>query len=235
MFALGRFADSEGSDLLNSSHKNLHDQSYKYYDQYQNQEALQLYPSEPQPPSAATVSWPQNQHSHDINETNQIGIQYGECVSQPFTTCQEGTAGSLLTDLSICDYTSIYPAQATDAESWPTIGPDQPMFPWPSDADHSPIGRNTRTPTDRKLKVYEWPPQSDPKLEKKRIRAIKAFNNRRRVSQQEDNLQKILNNLDNEISTLTVEKYKREHLVTQLEAQVDMLQREPTSMNLFLC
>ncbi|KAG7155851.1 hypothetical protein Hamer_G019266 [Homarus americanus] len=76
------------------------------------------------------------------------------------------------------------------------------MFPWPSDACHSAVGEQMASLIGRKVKVYEWPPQSDPELEKKRKRAIKAFKNRMRGSQQEEEQYMKLDTLTQEVSHL---------------------------------
>lgn len=45
--------------------------------------------------------------------------------------------------------------------------------------------RLLKIPTKGKQRVYEWEPQTDRKLEKKRRRAIKAYQNREKISQRE--------------------------------------------------
>ncbi|XP_071513106.1 uncharacterized protein [Panulirus ornatus] len=134
----------------------------------------------------------------------------------------------------------------TAVHGWPALGHDhhhhQPTGSWPGDPDHLPVQghspqrpcdldhlpipgqmSSTATLTGRKLKVYEWPPQSDPELEKKRMRAIKALRNRLRESQQEEELRMTLSRMDDEVRALTVEKEKRTLMVAQLQEQVESL------------
>ncbi|XP_042223882.1 uncharacterized protein LOC121867826 [Homarus americanus] len=128
------------------------------------------------------------------------------------------TTGGATSSLDFCrsNLTNSYPSQATASQ-------DQPMFPWPSDACHSAVGEQMASLTGRKVKVYEWPPQSDPELEKKRKRAIKAFKNRMKDSQQEEEQYMKLDTLTQEVSHLQREKNAREQTVAAMQAYINHL------------
>ncbi|XP_053628734.2 uncharacterized protein [Cherax quadricarinatus] len=115
---------------------------------------------------------------------------------------------------------SHFATQATATEGWSAGGPaggsDQPLFPWTNDGQ-------TASLTGRKLKAYELPPQSDPKLEKKRLRAIKALKNRLRRSEQEENQYKKLDALTQDVSRLRSEKITKEQKVAALQVYLSQL------------
>ncbi|XP_071513128.1 uncharacterized protein [Panulirus ornatus] len=158
----------------------------------------------------------------------------------------EGTP-DVCSELSLLDAAHGYPTLTTTAAAaggcWPAAGPDhqQPFSPWPSDPSHLPVPghsswpcdldhlpipgqmSSTATLTERKLKVYEWPPQSDPELEKKRMRAIKALRNRLKGSQQEEEQYARLTGLSRDVHQLQQEKQTRQQTVAALEAHLRRL------------
>lgn len=77
--------------------------------------------------------------------------------------------------------------------------------------------------TKRKLKVYQWPPQTDPVLEAKRLRAIKAEKNRSEKEKQERDLNINIRSLDAEVLKLRKERDQRLSAVSQLEDHLSRL------------
>lgn len=77
--------------------------------------------------------------------------------------------------------------------------------------------------------AYEWPPQSDPELERKRRRAVRAFKNRQRASEKELAMQEQIVYMASVINKLQAEKKALEEKVSLLQAQLATLQ--PANMN----
>lgn len=72
-------------------------------------------------------------------------------------------------------------------------------------------------PRRRKLKMYEWPPQSDPELEKRRQRAVRQYQQRLKEEQMERNLRRDLEERQGEVATLTAEAHQRQQNVLMLK------------------
>lgn len=77
-----------------------------------------------------------------------------------------------------------------------------------------------------KQPVYMWPPQSDPELEKKRQRALKAYNNRQKVSQRERVMQNQIEYMKKIIRQLQSDKKALELKLAQVESQLSLFKSE---------
>ena len=89
---------------------------------------------------------------------------------------------------------------------------------------YAPIGINTAPlpsggarPRGRKLKMYQWPPQEDPKLEKKRLRALKQREQRLRTKQSDENLRHEFVAIQHDVQTLEAQKMQRQQNVQMYE------------------
>ncbi|XP_050699103.1 uncharacterized protein LOC126986774 [Eriocheir sinensis] len=69
----------------------------------------------------------------------------------------------------------------------------------------------------RKVKMHEWPPQSDPKLEKRRLRALREFLKRRREHQEEAQLQNEYDDIMREARELAPEAERLRQRIQMLE------------------
>lgn len=74
----------------------------------------------------------------------------------------------------------------------------------PSPSDNSPS--STLSLDTRSLKMHEWPPQTDPELERKRMRARRAFANRQRNKSNASQCQDRLEQIKGEIARLQITK-----------------------------
>ncbi|KAK8754517.1 hypothetical protein OTU49_016555, partial [Cherax quadricarinatus] len=74
-----------------------------------------------------------------------------------------------------------------------------------------------------KRKWYDAPPQTDPSLEKKRKQAVKAFLQRQKKEQFEQQLQLQLVTLPDQISALQSDIHKRRQVIAELEAHLQLL------------
>ncbi|KAK4319677.1 hypothetical protein Pmani_009412 [Petrolisthes manimaculis] len=70
------------------------------------------------------------------------------------------------------------------------------------------------------IKWHQLPPQSDPKLEEKRLRAIKSRNDRERQKQVRKDLESQLEALGEEVSNLRLQKKSREENITFFEREI---------------
>lgn len=103
-----------------------------------------------------------------------------------------------------------------------------PSEPAASPQDHfvaeAPAGAEAtavpNVPRRGKPRVYEWPPQSDPEKEKKRQRAIKAYTNRQRIFQREQETQNRLNSMKKLALQLQSEKQELERELLHLESLI---------------
>ncbi|KAK4301585.1 hypothetical protein Pmani_026363 [Petrolisthes manimaculis] len=68
-----------------------------------------------------------------------------------------------------------------------------------------------------KKNMYEWEPQQDPNMEKKRLRALKQFQFRQQEDQEEQSLRHCLNTTTKEVAKLKQEAAKRRQQVKELE------------------
>ncbi|KAK4301340.1 hypothetical protein Pmani_026512 [Petrolisthes manimaculis] len=75
-------------------------------------------------------------------------------------------------------------------------------------------------PKTRKKKMYQWEPQQDPQLEKKRLRALKQFRKRQQEEQYERNLKRTLTTTTIEVDSLREEAARRLERVKTLETQL---------------
>lgn len=80
------------------------------------------------------------------------------------------------------------------------------------------------SPIGLKLKAYDWPPQEDPNLERRRRRALKALHNRQRETQRRENMMKELEDLAKEIDSLKSEKQMRIERIVKLKEQMESFQ-----------
>ncbi|KAK3870041.1 hypothetical protein Pcinc_024692 [Petrolisthes cinctipes] len=72
-------------------------------------------------------------------------------------------------------------------------------------------------PKTRKKKMYQWEPQQDPQLEKKRLRALKQFRKRQQEEQEERDLKQFLDTTSEEVTNLREEAVVRRQEVAALE------------------
>ncbi|KAK3854941.1 hypothetical protein Pcinc_038630 [Petrolisthes cinctipes] len=75
-------------------------------------------------------------------------------------------------------------------------------------------------PKTRKKKMYQWEPQQDPQLEKKRLRALRQFRKRQQEEQYERNLKRSLTETTKEVDSLREEAATRLERVKTLETQL---------------
>lgn len=80
--------------------------------------------------------------------------------------------------------------------------------------------RRPKTYQSRKMKVYQWPPQEDPKLEQKRLRAIREFRKRQKDEEEERDLMNTLHTTTQETNALRQEVIRSRQMVETLERQV---------------
>lgn len=80
--------------------------------------------------------------------------------------------------------------------------------------------RRPKTYQSRKMKVYEWPPQEDPKLEQKRLRAVREFRKRQKEEEEERDLINTLLTTTQETNALRQEVIQSRQMVETLERQV---------------
>ncbi|KAK3870046.1 hypothetical protein Pcinc_024697 [Petrolisthes cinctipes] len=74
-----------------------------------------------------------------------------------------------------------------------------------------------QTKRKKKNNMYEWEPQQDPKMEKKRLRALKQFQFRQQEDQEEQNLRHCLDTTTQEVAKLKHEAARRRRQVKELE------------------
>ncbi|KAK4301586.1 hypothetical protein Pmani_026364 [Petrolisthes manimaculis] len=74
-----------------------------------------------------------------------------------------------------------------------------------------------QTKRRNKKNMYEWEPQQDPNMEKKRLRALKQFQFRQQEDQEEQSLRHCLNTTIKEVAKLKQEAAKRRRQVKELE------------------
>lgn len=94
----------------------------------------------------------------------------------------------------------------------------------PGGAQQILLPRWTQCRVEGKQPAYEWPPQSDPELERKRRRAVRAFRNRQRASQRELAMQEQMMYMASVISRLQAEKAALEQKIALLQSQLESLQ-----------
>lgn len=73
-----------------------------------------------------------------------------------------------------------------------------------------------------KMKMYEWLPQGDPALEKRRVRAVRAHLNRQRLTQQKESLRESLEGVRSEVSLLKAEKARRQQGIAMMEKMIQL-------------
>lgn len=102
-----------------------------------------------------------------------------------------------------------------------------PWFSWSSpdseegsdEGSSSPSGRSSTPPLEsRTLKMHEWPPQSNPEMERKRVRAVKQFLIRQRKKSQAEQHQRKLDRLRTEIASLKEEKIRKQKRLAIMNA-----------------
>lgn len=84
-------------------------------------------------------------------------------------------------------------------------------------------GSRSRRPKNyqsRKMKVYQWPPQEDPKMEQKRLRAVREFRKRQKEDEEEKDLMNTLHTTTQETNALRQEVIRSRQMVDTLERQV---------------
>lgn len=79
----------------------------------------------------------------------------------------------------------------------------------------------------RKLKMYQWPPQTDPVKEKKRLRAIDRFNRREKCEALIREQKTLLQDTERENASLRKEIEKKRSSVDRLNIQVMQTKQEP--------
>ncbi|XP_045591013.2 uncharacterized protein [Procambarus clarkii] len=217
MLPLGGFPSSQETNLPTPAARS--DRRYSQYDENRSLENREVFavgvcrhPSRAEPRACGQAQ------CQPSDKTSKSGGRSCDWIS-PLYTPGEGASPSQLYSDSINSYQS----QAPAAAGWPAVSPPHySPSPWAADTGFSKSEQPV-TLSGRKLKVYEWPEQSDQELEKKRLRAIKAVRNRRRNAQRVEELQQTLDNMEEEIKILLTEKHKREDLVTQMQAKLDMV------------
>ncbi|MPC97448.1 uncharacterized protein LOC123508253 [Portunus trituberculatus] len=98
-------------------------------------------------------------------------------------------------------------------------GNTAPLYAVPS-GNGVPESFTGAAPRRRKPKMYEWPPQSDPKQEKRRLRALRQHKLRLKEDQMELSLHRQLEEKQGEVATLTAEVHQRHQNVLMLEKLV---------------
>ena len=81
----------------------------------------------------------------------------------------------------------------------------EPRYADLAGTSHAPLPAGNTGPRRRKVKMYEWPPQSDPKLEKRRLRALRQWYQRQREQQEIEQLQRDLHHTMREVTELAPE------------------------------
>ena len=81
----------------------------------------------------------------------------------------------------------------------------EPRYADLAGTSHAPLPAGNTGPRRRKVKMYEWPPQSDPELEKRRLRALRQWYQRQREQQEIEQLQRDLHHTMREVTELAPE------------------------------
>lgn len=108
--------------------------------------------------------------------------------------------------------TVVYDLQDQCVPSTPVT--PSPPCEWKGDVGDRIYGAGPRQP---KLKLHEWPPQTDPVQEKRRQRAVRQYQKRQKDQQEKQNLQIDLAGVNREIEELTLEANRRLKNVQILE------------------
>lgn len=69
-------------------------------------------------------------------------------------------------------------------------------------------------------RMHQWPPQDDPQLERKRVRALRARLSRQRAKESREHLQHDLDQVKAQLSLLTADKTRRRQRIAILEAHL---------------
>lgn len=87
-------------------------------------------------------------------------------------------------------------------------------------AGRTPIPRWIPVSARGKPRTYEWPPQTDPEMERKRQRALRAFGSRQKASKREFQLQRQMTDLARFILKLQSQKESLKHRIALREAEL---------------
>lgn len=170
--------------------------------------------------------------SSSYDQTLPTGFPYMESVHSPSVSMPE------VSDLDLGPYADAkrgqgsYPA-ADNRLSTPTEQPSTLSLAFETGSPEALPGPSTGQPhhsSDKvspiglKLKAYDWPPQEDPNLERRRRRALKALHNRQRETQRRENMLKELEDLAKEIDSLKSEKQMRIERIVKLKEQMESFQ-----------
>ncbi|XP_050699102.1 uncharacterized protein LOC126986773 [Eriocheir sinensis] len=95
----------------------------------------------------------------------------------------------------------------------------EPRHADPAGTGHAPGGAGSR---GRTLRMHEWLPQSDPELERRRLRAVRQWQKRQREQQEAEHLQRDFDDAMREVTELSpeVNRLRRQvHILEQYAAQ----------------
>ncbi|XP_066980086.1 uncharacterized protein [Macrobrachium rosenbergii] len=104
-----------------------------------------------------------------------------------------------------------FSAPHTSSYPYDEQGSVHQMLPEITSFPHSSVTKPKRKP------LYLWDEQEDPELEEKRRRAVKAFKNRQKNYKKEDDLERQVYDLEQEVEALEKEKCTRRCNISQLE------------------
>ncbi|XP_064094774.1 uncharacterized protein LOC135207102 [Macrobrachium nipponense] len=107
-----------------------------------------------------------------------------------------------------------FSAPLTPSYPYGVQGSAYQMLPEMTPSPHSSATKPKRKP------LYLWDEQENPELEEKRRRAIKAFKNRQKNYKKEDDLERHLYDLEQEVNALHNEKYSLQCTISQYEDQL---------------
>lgn len=170
--------------------------------------------------------------SCSYDQTSPTGFPYMEPMQSPSVPLPE--ASDL--DLGLCADAKKGEGNYMAAANWLSSLTEQPSalgLPYETGSPEALPGPSMGQPhhsSDKvspiglKLKAYDWPPQEDPNLERRRRRAVKALHNRKRETERRENMRKELEIIAKEIDTLKSEKQMRSERIVKLKEQVESFQ-----------
>lgn len=93
----------------------------------------------------------------------------------------------------------------------------EPLYDDPAGGSHSSLPSGSAGSRQRKQKMHEWPPQSDPKLEMRRKRAVRQWRQRQKEQQEVQQLHNDLENNRRAVAELIPEANRLRQRVQVLE------------------
>lgn len=104
--------------------------------------------------------------------------------------------------------------------SYHNLDHHDPMYPAHNDLMPEPNSKRVGSTQSRPIKWHQLPPQTDPKLEDKRLRAIKSRRDREKKKQIKKDLEVQLEALGQEVLHLRLEKKSKEKNITFYEREI---------------